>query len=810
MERTRPDPDELLTVITDEDQQAERGRLKIFLGYAAGVGKTYAMLNAARERQAEGTDVLIGYVETHGRPETERLLEGMPILERRRIPYRGTTLPELDLDGLLERAPELALVDELAHTNAPGSRHPKRYQDVRELLEAGIDVYTTLNVQHLESYNDVVAQITGIRVHETVPDLILDGSTTVELVDLPPDELRRRLAEGKVYVPQQAAAAAERFFRVGNLTALREMALRRAAQQVDAQMLTYMQAQAIPGPWAATERLMVAVGPSPLSERLIRATRRMADEMKADWVALFVETPAIANRPGLSERALANLALAERLGARVAHLTGPSVEDTLAEQARRHNVTKIIAGKPVHSRWRELFRRSLVDRIIRASGGLDVYVISSGDAPAVAPPARTRPLRSRRRYLYGLPPVVLATLLGWPLSERIEPTNLAMPYLAAVVVAAVYLGRGPAVLSAVLSVLAFDFFMVPPRYTMGVDDTQYLVTFLGLFVVGLVVSSLAARVREQAQAARRRELHTGELYELSRELAGAANAEAITLATQAHVRRVMGGETVVLLREGERLKEALGSPAVADDECAVATWALLHSQAAGRGTDTLPKADMLYLPLFASRGIMGVLGFGVAETASPMSAVERRVLEAITSLAALALERAELAAAANQLELLQATEALQAALLNSISHELRTPLSSIAGVLSTLRAELGEDGTPYLDHAARKELIETAWQEADELNRSVGNLLDMTRLESGAIRVALDALDVEDLVGSALTLLEARIGEREVAIDIPSKLPQVVGDSVLVTHVIVNVLDNALAYSAAGSPLFDQGPRTGG
>ena len=522
MERTRPDPDELLTVITDEDQRAERGRLKIFLGYAAGVGKTYAMLNAARERQAEGIDVLIGYVETHGRPETERLLEGMPTLERRQIAYRGTTLLELDLDGLLERAPELALVDELAHTNAPGSRHPKRYQDVRELLDAGIDVYTTLNVQHLESYNDVVAQITGIRVHETVPDLVLDGSTTVELVDLPPDELRRRLAEGKVYIPQQAAAAADRFFRVGNLTALREIALRRAAQQVDAQMLTYMQAQAIPGPWPATERLMVAVGPSPLSERLVRATRRMADEMKADWVALFVETPAIANRPELSERALANLALAERLGARVSHLTGPSVEETLAEQARRYNVTKIIAGKPVHSRWRELFRRSLVDRIIRASGGLDVYVISSGEAPTAAPPARTRPLPSRRRYLYGLPPVVLATILGWPLSERIEPTNLVMPYLVAVVVAAVYLGRGPAALSAVLSVLAFDFFMVPPRYTMGVDDTQYLVTFLGLFVVGLVVSSLAARVREQAQAARRRELHTSELYELSRELAGAA------------------------------------------------------------------------------------------------------------------------------------------------------------------------------------------------------------------------------------------------------------------------------------------------
>ncbi len=802
MERSRPNPDELLDMVEAEDRQAKRGRLKIFLGYAAGVGKTYAMLEAARERQAEGAGVLVAYVETHGRAETERLLEGLEILPRRAVEYRGTMLTDLDLDGVLRRAPQLALVDELAHTNVPGSRHPKRYQDVQELLDAGIDVYTTLNIQHLESYNDVVAQITGVRVRETVPDLVIDGTTTVELVDLPPDELRRRLAEGKVYVPDQAAQAVERFFRVGNLTALREMAMRRAAQQVDAQMLAYMQSRAISGPWPAGERLLVAVSPSPLSARLIRATRRMADEMKAEWQALFVETPATANRPELRERALANLALAERLGARVHHVSSGSVEEALVDHARRQNVTKIVAGRPVRPRWRELVRGSLVDRIIRISGGIDVYVIGSGEPSEAAPSVPARPSPPLRRFLYSLPPVILATLIGWPLSDWIEPTNLVMPYLAAVVVAAVYLGRGPAILSAFLSVLAFDFFMVPPRFTMAVSDTQYLVTFAGLFVVGLVVSSLAARVREQAKAARSRELQTSELYELSRELAGAAGVEAITRVIQSHVRRVMSGETVVLLRDGQGLRPAAGSGGLDEDEHAVAAWAFEHGQPAGRGTDTLPGASLLYLPLRSSREVVGVLGVEVSETAAPMSAAERRIPEAIATLAALALERADLAAAANQLELLRATEALQSALLSSISHELRTPLASVAGVLSTLRAEVGKGPASQLDEAARAELVDTAWQEADELNRSVGNLLDMTRLESGAFRIVPETMDVEDLVGSALTALDARIGSREVTIDLPLDLPPVHADSVLMVHVLVNVLDNALAYSPRGSPLL--------
>lgn len=809
MERDRPDPDELLDVVQAEDDQAQRGRLKILLGYAAGVGKTYAMLEAAHERLAAGVDVVVALVETHNRVETERLLEGLELLPRRTVEYRGTTLTDLDLDGLLKRAPQLALVDELAHTNAPGARHPKRFQDVRELLDAGIDVYTTLNIQHLESLLDVVAQITGVHVREALPDSVIDESTDVELVDLPPDELRRRLAEGKVYVPDQAAQAVERFFRPGNLTALREIAMRRVAQRVDADMLAYMRTRSIPGPWPAGERLLVAVSGSPLSERLVRTAKRLADELKADWMALYIETPRDASHPESQEQAIGNLALAERLGADVHTLSGSSIAETLVDYARRHNVTKIIAGKPLRPRWRELLGGSVVDRVIKMSGAIDVYVISSSpaaDAPRIHP---AKPARPWQAYLYSLPPVALATLIGWPLTHRIEPTNLVMLYLAAVVVVAVYLGRGPAILSAFVSVVAFDFFLVPPHLTLAVSDTQYLLTFAGLFVVGLVVSSLAARVREQARAALRRELQTGELYELSRELAGAAGPGSIAEVVQRHIQQVIGGQAVVLLRDGRELKPPAGFDSVEEDEFAVATWAFDHGQLAGKGTDTLPGAALMYVPLRTSREIIGVLGVGVPEADAPMSAAERRVPEAFATLAALAFERADLAIAANQLELLRAKETLQSALLNSISHELRTPLASIAGVLSTLRDTEERGAASSLSEEARFELVETAWEEAAELNRIVGNLLDMTRLESGALRTTLEPIDVEDLVGSTLTQLGDRTGDRDIRIDLPADLPPVAADSVLMVHVLANVFDNALTYSPDGSPLDISARRDG-
>lgn len=486
LEFDRPDPDRLLAKVQAADQTPTRGRLKIFLGYVAGVGKTYAMLEAAHQRKAERVDVVIGYVETHGRKETEALITGLEVVPRQDMNYRGTVLTEMDLDSILQRHPGLVLVDELAHTNSPGSRHPKRYQDVEELLNAGIDVYTTVNIQHLESLKDVIQQITGVTVRETVPDKIIDEAYEIELVDLPTDELLQRLREGKVYVPDQAARALEQFFRKGNLTALRELSMRRAAERVDSQMVRYMQIKSIPGPWPAGDQILVCLSSHPLGERLVRSGRRLADDLGATWYVVFVETPGHLRMPAENRlRIQQNLRLAEELGAKVITLTHTSVAEGVINFAHEHNVTKIIAGKPLRPRWFELFRSTVIDQIIRRSGKIDVYVISE-EAGGIKKaqnrflPEAVTPHPPLGRYFASLILVFLFTLLGFPLRPAVDPANLVMVYLAAVVIAAVFLGRGPAVLASVISVLAFDFFFVDPRFTFTVNDTQYLLTFLGL------------------------------------------------------------------------------------------------------------------------------------------------------------------------------------------------------------------------------------------------------------------------------------------------------------------------------------------
>ncbi len=798
----RPSPEAFLKLAQAEEAEAEdgRGKLKIFLGYAAGVGKTFAMLEAAEQRRLDGRDVVAGYVESHGRFETDSLLalSGVEVIPRAQVEYLGVLLPEMDIDAVLARKPQIVLVDELAHTNAPGSRHEKRWQDVEELLDAGIDVYTTVNVQHFESLNDVVAQITGVVVRETVPDSLLDQAAEIRLVDISPDDLLQRLREGKVYIPEQAARAMEAFFRHGNLLALRELSLRRAASRVDDEMRAYMETRAISGPWPAAERLLVCVSGSPYSEKLIRTTRRLADELKAPWHTVYIETPSTSKHARQNREQIWHvMRLAESLGAHVSTVTATSVAEAAIAYAVRHNVTKIVVGKPTKPRWRELLIPPIVDQIIRLSGVIDVFVVSiaagDGGRPE-ATPARGRQPISWSGYSGSLALVAAASAVCALVSPVLAPTNMVMIYLLAVVLAAIKLGRKPAILTAFLGVLAFDFFFVPPHLTFAVADTQYLITFIALFIVGVVISTLVAKARERADAVRVREVQTASLYYLSRDLAAAADAASILQAVVRNIEETQNARLVVFLPEGERLEILAASEGLEFDlnERAVADWAFRNRQPAGRGTETLISADFLYLPLQTSADPLGVLGVKLEREEEYRSQETRRLLDAFATQTAMALERVRFANEAEQAQILKARENLERALLNSISHDLRSPLASIIGVLSSLKGE-GE----ALSDRARQNLLETAWEEAVRLNRFVGNLLDMTRLEAGAVRLKDEPCDVQDLVGCALAALEQRIGTRTIDVDLAPDLPLVTMDLALMTQVLVNLLENALKYAPA-------------
>ena len=801
---SRPNPDELLARVKAEEAQEKRGKLKIFLGYAPGVGKTYTMLEAARLRKKD-TDVVIACIETHGRAETEALMEGLEVIPRKQEEYRGIKLSEMDLDAVLKRHPQLALVDELAHENAPGARHTKRYQDIEELLEAGIDVYTTLNIQHIESGRDIVAQITGVWVREAVPDSFVDSATEIELVDLPPDELLKRLKEGKVYLPEQIARAAEAFFRRGNLTALRELTMHTAAKHVDEQTLAYMKANAIRGPWPSGERLLLFIGPGSSGSRLVRSARRLAHELGAEWSAVYVETPDSARLTSdLQDGITDSLRQAQRLGAKTITLQGDTVAGVVMEYVKANNITKIVIAKPQRRRFHGLPGESVVNKIIRQSE-IDVFMVRSGGEPVKRDRRPGTAIGNWRGYLRGLGLIVLATLLGQLIHQIFSPTTTVMMYLLSVVITAYWWGLGPSILVSVVGVLAFDFFHVPPYLSFHVADTQYIFTFLALLSVGVIISYLTSRVRQQTEAARRRERQTAALYALGRDLAISNNLESYILAVIRRAKETFGHDTIVFLpdpQNKETLKSYTGIPntIIDENELAAAIWAFQHRRIVGHGTDTLPNAKSRYVPLVTVRGTVGVIALSATGTGGELTVEQERLLEAYADLAAIAIESMILGEEAHKAQVLRDTEKLQTALLNSVSHDLRTPLVSIIGVLSSLQ----EEGM-NLDNAAKRNLIQVAREEAERLNHLITNLLDVSRVESGAIRISRRLSDVQDLVGAALEQIGSRASARPIKIDIPAELPFVSVDFGLIVQVLVNVLDNALKYSPADSPIEIKG-----
>jgi two-component system sensor histidine kinase KdpD len=814
---SRPDPDELLRHVEAAERRAARGQLVVFFGAAPGVGKTYAMLEAARSERDLKRDVVVGVVETHGRYDTGALVIGLEILPRLPVPHRGVTLKEFDLDAALARKPGLILIDELAHTNAPGSRHAKRWQDVEELLDAGIDVYTTLNVQHVDSLNDVVAQVTGVVVRERVPDRLLDEATEVRLIDLPPDELLERLGEGKVYLPDQAAHATANFFRKGNLIALRELALRRTAERVDAQMQTYRTEHGIAGVWATGERILVGISPSPLSARLLRATRRMAGSLHADWIGLYVETPASLR---LGERArdqlAANLRLAEELGARAATASGENAAQETLRYARAHNVTKIVVGKPTHARWRDLLGRSFLDEIVRASGDIDVYVISGAGTSAAAATVhdhdasteRTGENAAARRgrlTSYGTAAGLVALATG--VASLFGPDRLpdvVMTYLLGIILAAMQGGYGPSLAASLVSVLCLDFFFVPPFFSFAISDAQHALTFTVMIVVALVISSLTERLRAQSAAVRAREERTASLYALTRQLVGARAPAALRTVVARQLHDLLGAlvnlswvdETGKLVDEPADVEPTPHGFALDDRERAVASWAAANRRAAGLGTDTLPSASALYFPLIGARGVLGVLGLRPPTPRRFADPETRTLLEVFSAQIAAALERARLAEEAQSTQVQIETERLRSSLLSSVSHDLRTPLAVITGSASALLGSAPADMS-----GPRRDLLVTIEEEADRLNRLVRNLLDMTRITAGAVKVNREWQSLDGLVGEALERAGPVLRDRQVEVDVPADLPLVPVDAVLVEQVLINLLENAAKYSPADRPI---------
>src|SRR6266508_4039091 len=802
----RPSPEALLEAARREERRS--GRLKIFVGAAPGVGKTYEMLQQARARNQDGYDIVGGVVETHGRKETQALLNGLETIPRKRLEYKGQSLEELDLDAVIARHPQIVLVHELAHTNAPVSRPPKRYLDVEELLNHGINVYSTVNIQHIDSLNDVVAQITHVRVRETVPDSVFDRADAIELVDLTPDDLIERLKEGKVYVPQQAERALEHYFSPGNLTALRELALRRTADRVDEQLLTHMQAHAIPGPWAAGERILVCISEDRRAAGLVRYAKRLADRLHAPFTALCVETRRSLQWTEVErDRVADTLRLAEALGGEAITVPGGDrgIADDVVAFAHANNVTQIIVGKSTRSRWFEILHGSVVHELVRKSGNISVHVIAGEQLARDPIPKKTvRPAEESAPfdpwpYLAALLAVAAALGVGELIQPLLGIENVDLVFLTAVVGIAVRYGLWPSLFATVVSSLCYNFFFLPPIYTFTITYPTNVGAFVFFTIVAVIVSHFAARGRTRTVAAHERVRTVELLYAFSRKLAGVGTLDDVLWATAYQAALMLKVRVVLLLPEDGSIVVKAGYPPedILDEaDLAAANWAWQNNRSAGRGSDTLPGAKRLFLPMRTGRGAIGVIGIDSDKPGPLLTPDQRRLLDALIDQGALAIERVFLVEDVDRAKRTIEADRLRSALLTSISHDLKTPLAAVLGAAGTQR-----DLSGALCDGERADLLATVIDESERLNRFIANLLDMTKLESGAIAPNAALHDLGEIIGSALRRTSKILARHHVELELASALPMVDVDAVLFEQVLFNLLDNAAKYSPDGTTI---------
>jgi two-component system sensor histidine kinase KdpD len=788
-------PDELLAQVRQQEQRAKEGRLKLFMGASAGVGKTYAMLSESHQLLERGIDLMVGLAVTHGRKETEALLHELPVIPPKMIEYKGVLLKEFDLDAVLLRKPKVVVLDELAHTNAPGSRHPKRWQDVQELLESGIDVYSAVNIQHIESLNDVVAQISGVQVKETVPDAIISRADELELIDITPDELRERVKEGKVYVPEQVAHALEGFFKTSNLTALRELALRTAADQVDAQMELFRKGEGGHGIWATRERILVCIAPNRLGDKVLRTAARMSNASRASMTALYVESRRQHSRSE-QDREVAEKALsrAEELGVEVARRAGHDIVGEILRFAHSRNISSIVVGKPIKERWREIIQGSVVDELIRRSGEINIYVVS-GEAKGSSRPMQA-PSRAAFEWIdlaIGFGFTALATAVAGMVFKTLPRETIVMIYLVGVAACAAKCRVGASLVCSAASVATYDFFFVPPRFQFTVSDARYIPTFSVMLGIGVLISSLADRLKNEFQRSSDRERRSAALYEATKEMATTRGRENIAEAATRKICEDLEIDACVFLPdEAGRLRLASRSRSHFENdhrEVPVANWVFDNGRPGGATTDTLPSAKGLYIPLKTAESTVGVLGGTALVSGEKLDPNQVAILNTFANGLALALERASLARQSAAAKLDAESERLRNALLSSVSHDIRSPLTAIAGAASALRDSVGDP----------KELAETIYQESERLNRHVRNLLDMTRIESGAVKPNLDWNSLEETVGGALARTDRQLAGRKIATSLPEELPLVRYDAALVENALVNLLENAAKHTPAGT-----------